>query len=68
MASSSMVQAWMVAPWPMVTLSPMMVGCALLATLCLATCTTQLSWMFVNAPTLMPFTSPRSTVPYLLGV
>ena len=42
----------------------MSVGRALPLTLCFATCTIAPSWMFVNAPTLMAFTSPRSTAPY----
>ena len=51
-----MVQPWTIAPWPMVTSSPMVVGWVPDWTW-----TTVPSWTLVLAPIRMAFTSPRMT-------
>ena len=52
----SIVQPWMTAAWPIVTLSPIVVSCVPVMA-----CTTAPSWTFVRRPTRITFTSPRTT-------
>src|SRR5688572_9781298 len=54
----SIVQPWTMAPCPIVTLSPIVVGCVPLITW-----TTVPSWMLVRRPTRIALTSPRRTAP-----
>jgi len=62
--ASSMVQAWMIALWPMVTSLPMRVANppSLACGPSWLTWTMVPSWRLVRAPMRMKFTSPRMTV------
>ena len=53
---SSIVQPWITAAWPIVTLSPMLVGCVPVIAWTIVP-----SWMLVRLPTLIQCTSPRMT-------